>query len=79
MSLMQEGLDFPLGLFFRGVGTHALGTVPTNYQLPLSQGVLVRFLRFRLACYHLRLNRGTWVQPPVPHISESVCLVTPHV
>jgi hypothetical protein len=52
--------------YFRVVGTHALGTVPSFYHLPLSQGVLVRFLRFRLGCHHLRVNNGRWVQPFVP-------------
>jgi hypothetical protein len=43
LSLIQEGLGSRLGLYFRVVGTHALGTVPSFYHLPLSQGVLVRF------------------------------------
>jgi hypothetical protein len=66
LSLVQEGLGSRLGLYFRVVGTHALGTVPSFYHLPLSQGVLVRFLRFRLGCHHLRVNTGRWVQPFVP-------------
>jgi hypothetical protein len=37
-----------IGLYFRIVGTHALGMVPLFHSCTLSHGVLVRFLRFRL-------------------------------
>ena len=70
---MHDGLGSRVGLYFRNVGTHALGTVPEFYHLPLSHGVLVRFLRFRLGCHHLRVNTGRWVQPPLPR-RQRVCL-----
>jgi hypothetical protein len=73
LSLVQDGLGSRVGLYFRAVGLHALGTVPEYYRLPLSQGVLVRFLRFRLGCHHLRVNTGRWVQPPLPR-RQRVCL-----
>ena len=44
LSLVQDGSR--VGPNFRDVGTHALGTVPEFYRLPLSHGVLVRLLRF---------------------------------
>ena len=73
LSLVQDGLGSPVGLYFRDVGTHALGTVPEFYHLPLSHGILMRFLRFRLGCHHLRVNTGRWVQPPLPR-RQRVCL-----
>ena len=57
LSLVQDGLGSRVGLYFRDVGTQALGTVPEFYRLPLSHGVLVRFLRFRLGCHHLEMNK----------------------
>ena len=73
LSLVQDGLGSRVGLYLRDVGTHALGIVPEVYRLPLSLGVLVRFLRFRLGCHHLRVNTGRWVQPPLPR-RQRVCL-----
>ena len=43
-------------VFFFFVGTHVLGVVPSFYSCRLSHGVLVRFLRFRLGCHHLRIH-----------------------
>ena len=76
LSLVQDGLGSRVGLYFRDVGTHALGTVPEFYRLPLPHRVLVRFLRFRLGCHHLRVNTGRWVQPPLPR-RQRVCLRCP--
>ena len=73
VSTRQEGLGSRLGLYFRAVGQHALGTVPFYYRLPLSHRVLIRFLRFRLGCHHLRINTGRWVQPPFPR-RQRLCL-----
>jgi hypothetical protein len=39
LSLVQEGLGSRLGLYFRVVGTHALGTVPSLVSFaPISRG-----------------------------------------
>jgi hypothetical protein len=73
MSTVRDGLGSRLGLYFRVVGTHALGTVPEYYRLPLSNGVLIRFLRFRLGCHHLRVHTGRWVTPFLPR-RQRVCL-----
>ena len=50
LSQVQHGPGSRIGLYFRVVGTHALGVVPSFYSCRLSHGVLVRFLRFRLGC-----------------------------
>ena len=55
------------------VGTHVLGVVPSFYSCRLSHGVLVRFLRFRLGCHHLRIHTGRWLPPLLPH-SQRTCL-----
>ena len=73
LSLVRNGLVSRVGLYFRAVGTHALGTVPECYRLPRSHGVLVRFSRFRLGCHHLRVDTLRWVQPPLPRC-QRVCL-----
>ena len=66
ISAVLTGL-VPMWNFISGaMGTHALATVPECYRLPLSHGVFVRFLRFRLGSHHLRVNTGRWVQPPLP-------------
>lgn len=40
--------------------------VPPFYSSHVSHGVLVRFLRFRLGCHHLRVHTGRWHQPSLP-------------
>jgi len=55
-SLAVEGPGSRIGLYFRDVAKHALGVVPGHYYLRLPHGVLVRLLRFRLGCHHLRIN-----------------------
>jgi hypothetical protein len=65
-SLALEGPCSRIGLYFRVVAKHALGVVPGHYYLRLPHGVLVRLLRFRLGCHHLRINTGRWHHPPLP-------------
>ena len=57
----------------RVVGTHALGVVPSFYSCRLSHGVLVRFLRFRLGCHHLRIHTGRCQLPVLLH-PQRTCL-----
>ena len=64
---------FSCGPLFQGCRYTCIGYSPRIYRLPLSHGVLVRFLRFRLGCHHLRVNTGRWVQPPLPR-RQRVCL-----
>lgn len=64
LARVLSGPGSRIGLYFRVVGTHALGTVPPFYACRLSHGVLVRFLRFRLGCHHLRIHTGRWQQLP---------------
>jgi hypothetical protein len=66
LSQVDRGLGSRIGLYFRVVGTHALGVVPAFYSCRLSHGVLVRFLRFRLGGHHLRIHTGRWHQPALP-------------
>ena len=56
---MHHGAGARTGLYFREVAVHGLGEVPRYYSLVLSHGVLLRFLRFRLGCHHLRIHTGT--------------------
>ena len=63
LSQVEHGTGSRIGLYFRVVGTHALGVVPSFYSCRLSHGVLVRFLRFRLGCHHLRIHTGRWQLP----------------
>ena len=35
--------------------------------------MLVRFLRFRLGCHHVRIHTGRWLLPVLPH-SQRTCL-----
>jgi hypothetical protein len=60
LSRVHRGDGAKAGVYFREVAKHALGEVPRYYSLHLSHGVLVRFLRFRLGCHHLRVNTGRW-------------------
>ena len=50
-----------------------MSVVPSFYSCRLSHGVLVRFLRFRLGCHHLRIHTGRWLPPLLPH-SQRTCL-----
>ena len=68
LSRVVSGLGSRIGLYFRDVGTHALGVVPPFYSCTLSHGLLVRFLRFRLGCHHLRVNTGRWTHPPLSRL-----------
>ena len=63
LSQVEHGTGSRIGLYFTVVGTHALGVVPSFYSCRLSHGVLVRFLRFRLGCHHLRIHTGRWQLP----------------
>ena len=63
LSQVEHGTGSRIGLYFRVVGTHALGVVLSFYSCRLSHGVLVRFLRFRLGCHHLRIHTGRWQLP----------------
>ena len=63
LSQVENGTGSRIGLYFKVVGAHALGVVPSFYTCRLSHGVLVRFLRFRLGCHHLRIHTGRWQQP----------------
>ena len=76
LSRVVSGSGSRIGLYFRVVGTHALGVVPPFYLCKLSHGVLVRFLRFRLGCHHLRIHTGRWSRPPLPR-SHRRCLRCP--
>ena len=40
--------------------------VPGHYYLRLPHGVLVRLLRFRLGCHHLRVTTGRWHHLQLP-------------
>jgi hypothetical protein len=71
LSQVASGPGSRIGLYFRIVGTHALGLVPPFYSCTLSHGVLVRFLRFRLGCHHLRIHTGRWHQPALTFSSRS--------
>ena len=73
LSQVVNGPGSRTGLYFRVVGTHVLGVVPSFYSCRLSHGVLVRFLRFRLGCHHLRIHTGRWLPPFLPH-SQRTCL-----
>ena len=73
LSQVVNGPGSRIGLYFRVVGTHVLGVVPSFYSCRLSHGVLVRFLRFRLGCHHLRIHTGRWLPPLLPH-SQRTCL-----
>ena len=73
LSQVVNGPGSRTGLYFRVVGTHVLGVVPSFYSCRLSHGVLVRFLRFRLGCHHLRIHTGRWLPPLLPH-SQRTCL-----
>ena len=73
LSQVVNGPGSRTGLYFRVVGTHVLGVVPSVYSCRLSHGVLVRFLRFRLGCHHLRIHTGRWLPPLLPH-SQRTCL-----
>lgn len=76
LSRVVSGSGSRIGLYFRVVGTHALGVVPPFYSCTLSHGLLVRFLRFRLGCHHLRIHTGRWSHPPLPR-SHRRCLRCP--
>lgn len=76
LSRVVGGLGSRIGLYFRDVGTHALGEVPPFYSCTLSHGLLVRFLRFRLGCHHLRVHTGRWCHPQLPR-SHRRCLRCP--
>jgi hypothetical protein len=71
-ALVLEGLGSRIGLYFRDVARHALGVVPEHYALRLPHGILVRFLRFRLGCHHLRVHTGRWEHPVLRH-SQRFC------
>ena len=73
LSQVENGTGSRIGLYFRVVGTHALGVIPSLYSCRLSHGVLVRFLRFRLCCHHLRIHTGRW-QLPVLLRPQRTCL-----
>jgi len=73
LSQVHSGPGSRIGLYFRDVGTHALGMVPPYYLSRHSHGVLVRFLRFRLGCHHLRVHTGRWAFPVIPH-TQRFCL-----
>jgi hypothetical protein len=66
LSQVVSGSGSRIGLYFRVVGTHALGMVPPYYSGRHSHVVLVRFLRFRLGCHHLRVHTGRWASPVIP-------------
>ena len=66
LSQVVNGPGSRTGLYFRVVGTHVLGVVPSFYSCRLSHGVLVRFLRFRLGCHHLRIHTGRWLASAPP-------------
>lgn len=66
LSQVVSGSGSRIGLYFRDVGTHAPGMVPPYYSGRHSHGVLVRFLRFRLGCHHLRVHTGRWASPVIP-------------
>ena len=73
LSQVENGTGSRIGLYFRVVGTHASGVVPSFYSCRLSHGVLVRFLRFRLGCHHLRIHTGRWQLPGLPR-PQHTCL-----
>lgn len=60
LSQCFKGEGAKIGLYFREVAKHEMGVVPRYYSFHLSHGVLIRFLRFRLGCHHLRVNTGRW-------------------
>ena len=73
LSGVFQGTGSRIGLYFREVAVHDMGEVPRYYSLPMAHGVMLRFLRFRLGCHHLRVNTGRWAQPAIPR-EDRTCL-----
>ena len=58
LRLVQQGVGYRTGYYFREVGSHALGTLPPWLCLGLSHDCVRACLRFRLGCHFLRVQTG---------------------
>ena len=65
-TAILEGKGSRLGLYFREVALHKMGEIPHYFLSRISHGVMIRCLRFRLGCHHLRIHTGRWQSPRLP-------------